>query len=102
MTWGGGKPHPVGDRGQRYEVTYCDPESDEPSKRRVFGWSDTMAGAEGMMNSIELHPVWALPVIRDRGEPCIDCDASGRYPTGATCKSCGGSGRVLDGSTRNA
>lgn len=23
-------------------------------------------------------------------EPCIDCDATGRYPSGVTCKSCAG------------
>lgn len=28
---------------------------------------------------------------------CIDCDGSGRYPSGAPCKSCGGSGRVNPG-----
>ena len=25
---------------------------------------------------------------------CIDCEGSGRYPNGATCKSCAGSGYV--------
>lgn len=36
--------------------------------------------------------------LRGSAEPqtglCIDCDGSGAYPSGATCKSCGGSGRV--------
>ena len=69
MTWGGGKPHAVGDRGQRYEVTYANPESDEPEKRRVFGWSDTTEGAAAMMRSIELHPVWTAGEVRDRQAP---------------------------------
>lgn len=25
---------------------------------------------------------------------CVDCDGTGKYPTGATCKSCGGEGVV--------
>jgi hypothetical protein len=66
MTWGGGKPHAVGDRGQRYEVTYIDPESDDPKKRRVFGWSDTTEGAKRMVDSINAHPVWTEPETRDR------------------------------------
>jgi hypothetical protein len=28
---------------------------------------------------------------------CIDCDGSGRYPSGAECKSCCGAKRVLPG-----
>jgi hypothetical protein len=68
MTWGGGQPHNVGDKGQRYEVTYRDPErdKDEPDKRRVFGWSDTYEGARRMVDSIMLHPVWCGGEIQDR------------------------------------
>lgn len=61
MTHSGGKPHAVGDRGQRYEVTYLD--GDE---RKVCGWSDTIAGAERMRDAIDLHPVWCEPATRDR------------------------------------
>lgn len=61
MTHSGGKPHHVGDKGQRYEVTYFDGE-----RRQVFGWSVTPEGARTMANSIELHPSWEYPQIRDR------------------------------------
>ncbi len=62
MTHSGGKPHAVGDRGQRYEVTYMDP----GGKRCVFGWSETWVGADDMVKSIDLHPVWEDGLIRDR------------------------------------
>lgn len=61
MTWGGGKPHEVGDRGQRYEVSY-----ERDGNRRVFGWSDTLAGANAMARSIDLHPTMSNPKIKDR------------------------------------
>jgi len=64
MTWGGGKPHTnVGDRGQRYEVTYQD--GDE-GPRKVLGWSDTLDGAEGFCDAVRVHPSWRNPLIRDR------------------------------------
>lgn len=69
MTWGGGRPHEIGDRGQRYEVTYRDPESDDPNKRRVMGWSATMQGAGSFHDAISAHPVWCDPEIRDREAP---------------------------------
>jgi hypothetical protein len=62
VTHSGGKPHHVGDRGQRYEVSF----EDVGGKRMVFGWSDDMAGAERMMASIRLHPTWVQPAVRDR------------------------------------
>ena len=43
MTHSGGKPHTnVGDKGQRYEVTFFD---EEVNLRRVFGWSEDYEGA---------------------------------------------------------
>jgi DnaJ-class molecular chaperone len=32
-----------------------------------------------------------------RADACIDCDGSGRYPSGLSCKSCIGTGRVHPG-----
>jgi len=63
MTHAGGKPHNVGDLGQRYEVTFFDPARGE---RRTFGWSDTVDGAGAMMESITLHPSWTNPRVADR------------------------------------
>lgn len=62
MTHSGGQQHQVGDRGQRYEVTFIDP----GGKRTVFGWSQTRFGADRMVSSIEVHPVWEGGKIRDR------------------------------------
>ncbi len=64
MTHSGGKPHEVGDRGQRYEVTFLRPNGE----RMIFGWSDTLLGAEGMVSGIEKHPVWKDGTIRDRAK----------------------------------
>lgn len=65
MTHSGGKPHTnVGDRGQRYEVTFVWIGKTAP--RVVFGWADDHAGAEAMCRSIELHPSMMLPECRDR------------------------------------
>ena len=66
MTHSGGKPHNVGDKGQRFEVTFFDPNSNE---RRVFGWSDAIDGAQSMAQAIEKHPSWSYPQIRDRHVP---------------------------------
>ena len=67
MTHSGGKPHTnVGDRGQRYEVTFEDPVL---NLRRVLGWSDTVAGAEQMVRGIKAHPSWCNPEVVDRHEP---------------------------------
>lgn len=63
MTHSGGKPHAIGDRGQRFEISFFDPTS---NSRKVFGWSDTRAGAENMVDSIDLHPVWKDPQVLDR------------------------------------
>ena len=61
MTHSGGKPHDVGDHGERYEVTYFDDQH-----RQIFGWSETWEGANGMMRSIRKHPSWTHPEMRDR------------------------------------
>jgi hypothetical protein len=48
---------------QRFEVTYRDPKT---VVRKIFGWCDTMEGAEAMRESIRLHPGMEQPKIRDR------------------------------------
>jgi hypothetical protein len=53
MTHSGGKPHEVGDRGQRYELRYTDAYSGE---EKVFGWSSTLATAEKMLCGIKIWP----------------------------------------------
>jgi hypothetical protein len=63
MTHSGGKPHAVGDRGQQYEITFFDPDTNE---RLVLGWTDDIVAAQGMSNGIEQHPSWCYPQIRDR------------------------------------
>ena len=63
MTHSGGKPHAVGDRGQRFEVSYSDPDA---GARKVFGWSDTLEGAQAMARSIELHPSMECAQILER------------------------------------
>ncbi len=66
MTHSGGKPHTnVGDQGQRYQVTYLNPDT---RSRKTFGWSDTLPGVNRMCNSINLHPSMHLPLIIDREE----------------------------------
>ena len=66
MTHSGGKPHAVGDRGQRFEVTFLDP----GGKRQIFGWAVTFTAARTMQRSIEKHPVWEGGEIRDRERKC--------------------------------
>lgn len=67
MTHSGGQPHAVGDRGQRYEVSYGeDEEVDCRVPRKVFGWSTTLSGARAMARSINLHPSMFHPHIWDR------------------------------------
>lgn len=65
MTWGGGKPHEVGDRGQRYEVrTTGYPEEGV----NVIGWTDALDGAERMMIAILKAPGCTSAQIFDRQE----------------------------------
>lgn len=63
MTINGGKLHAVGDRGQRYEVTFFNPGA---GKRLVLGWSESIEGAESMVAGIRKHPSWEHPQIEDR------------------------------------
>ncbi len=63
MTIDGGKPHAVGDKGQRYEVSFYDPAT---NSRRVLGWCATAEGAQQMADGIEHHPSWAFPWVTDR------------------------------------
>lgn len=63
MSHSGGKPHGVGDRGQRYEVSYFDPAANE---RRVMGWTDDLATAQRMADAVERHPSWCFGWLTDR------------------------------------
>lgn len=56
----------TGDRGQRYEITYFDPDA---KRRRVFGWAANQTGADAMCDSINLHPTMRDPKVRDRNCP---------------------------------
>lgn len=62
MTHSGGQPHNVGDKGQRYAVTYYD----DDGVVKGFGWSATIEGAEAMCQSVDLHPSMTRPMIYDR------------------------------------
>lgn len=62
-TYSCGRLPATGDFGQRFEVTYFDPSDDA---RKVMGWSETAEGAQRMADSIEKHPSWSFPQIRDR------------------------------------
>ncbi len=53
----------TGDRGQRYEVTFFNPNK---GGRMAFGWSDDRARADVMCDSILKHPTWRDPKVRDR------------------------------------
>lgn len=65
MTINGGQPHAVGDRGQRYEVTFFNPAT---KRRQVLGWSATHDGAASMAAAVDAHPSWEQPQIEDRGQ----------------------------------
>lgn len=66
MTHSGGKPHNVGDKGQRFEVRYID----DGGAEKVFGWSNDLSGAAKMVGSIALAPAMQKPMIVDRNPPC--------------------------------
>lgn len=64
MTHSGGKPHTnVGDKGQRFEVTFFNMAT---NTRQVLGWAITQHGANEMAVAVELHPSWKFPQIEDR------------------------------------
>lgn len=62
MTHSGGKPHAVGDRGQRYKVTFIDGNN----QRATLGWSESATGALGFIEGVKAHPVWSKPQVYDR------------------------------------
>lgn len=63
MTHSGGKPHNVGDKGQRYEVRA----SGYPKEaENIIGWSDALKGAERMAAAIRLAPGCTSTEIWDR------------------------------------
>lgn len=63
MTHSGGKPHAVGDRGQRYEVSFL-----EDGVRRRMGWTGNLDAALDMVEAVRLHSVCTEPQILDRAE----------------------------------
>ena len=65
MTHSGGKPHTVGDKGQRYEITVYSPDT---GCRIVLGWTEHIENAERMKEGAKLHPSWKDPQITDRQE----------------------------------
>lgn len=56
-------PPTEGDQGQRFEVTYLDPETKE---RKPFGWCQSIEVARIMVKSIGLHPSLTDGRIEDR------------------------------------
>ena len=66
MTHSGGKPHNVGDKGQRYEVMANGYPKDRTDN--VIGWSNTLEGAKQMMDAILLAPGCTSARIFDRQE----------------------------------
>lgn len=68
MTHSGGKTHAIGDRGQRYEVSFFNPAT---GQRQSLGWSETAEGAQSMAESVEAHPSWEYPWITDRQAKAI-------------------------------
>ncbi len=85
MTHSGGKPHAVGDRGQRYEVRYFDVgDWDDEREPCVLGWTDTLESAKRMVGAISRHPTWCDGEIHDRHHPsckATDHDADGKGQT---------------------
>lgn len=65
MTHSGGKPHNVGDKGQRYEVRATGYPKTEES---VIGWTDNLDGADRMAGAVRKAPGCTSTVIFDRQE----------------------------------
>ena len=63
MTHSGGKPHAVGDQGQRWEVSFYNPTT---NKREVYGWTNDHVSALAMAEAVEAHPSWEYPWVTDR------------------------------------
>jgi hypothetical protein len=63
MTHSGGKPHQVGDRGQRYRVTA----HDHVHRRRIdVAYTNDLDMARGMRDSANMRPTWSDAKIEDR------------------------------------
>lgn len=76
MTINGGKPHAVGDRGQRFEVTFFNPAT---FGRQVLGWVETREDAERIVATMSDHPVWEQFQIVDRGKtPNVEAERPSR------------------------
>lgn len=65
MTHSGGKPHNVGDKGQRYEVRATGWPKEGQS---VIGWCSTLEGAYGMHAAVNKAPGCTSTEIFDRVE----------------------------------
>lgn len=63
MTHSGGKPHAVGDRGQRYEVRF---RFSADGDKHPLGWASTLPGARQMVEGLDLHPTWEAAEVYDR------------------------------------
>jgi hypothetical protein len=63
VTHSGGKPHQVGDRGQRYEISCFDQVSKE---RIVIGWTNDAETAADMRAGAEMRPTWCECQVKDR------------------------------------
>lgn len=63
MTHSGGKPHNIGDKGQRYEIRATGYPKVEVS---VIGWSDDLDGAKRMASAIRKAPCCLSTEIFDR------------------------------------
>lgn len=63
MTHSGGKPHAVGDQGQRWEVSFFDPAT---NARRVLCWTNDLEHAKRIASAVEAHPSWDFVHITDR------------------------------------
>lgn len=66
MTHSGGKPHNVGDKGQRYEVRATG--YPKEGVKSVIGWSDDLDGAERMAAAIRKAPGCTSTTVVDRQE----------------------------------
>lgn len=64
MTYGGGKPHPVGDGGnRRYEISIFD---ETENKRIAIAWGDDKEWAERAAKSAALRASWSDGQVKDR------------------------------------
>lgn len=63
MTHSGGKPHEVGDRGQRYVVSVYD---EAQNKRIDLALTNDIKHASEMATGAELRPSWKFAWVTDR------------------------------------